>query len=249
MQTPPTTFSGQTFIFPKPQAKNVGKLATINNFALGKPDYTAAVPTEVELLGRQLLDIQKILTCVAYKIDKTDDRTVSFDASDSNVVNISNNQITLTSHGFVDGQRVTYNAGGDRFQDARDLIIANIDYIVEETIGALNANYPSLSYTQATCARDTRLVVVAWANDLRYGGNYFTVEATNSYVGQVAPVSDRAADARNLLRANKEFVAEEAVGRMLQDPTVGLPSGFPGVPGGSQNCIDDVVDFIESSKL
>ena len=33
---------------------------------------------------------------------------------------------------------------------------------------------------------------------------------------------------------------------MLQDPTVGLPSGFPGVPGGSQNCIDDVVDFIES---
>ena len=246
VQTPPTTFSGQTFIFPKPQAKNVGKLATINNFALGKPDYTASVPTEVEMLGRQLLDIQKILTCVAYKIDKTDDRTVSFDASDSNVVNISNNQITLTNHGFVDGQRVTYNAGGDRFQDARDLIIANIDYIVEETIGALNANYPSLSYTQATCARDTRLVVVAWANDLRYGGNYFTVEATNSYVGQVAPVSDRAADARNLLRANKEFIAEEAVGRMLQDPTVGLPSGFPGVPGGSQNCIDDVVDFIES---
>ena len=26
VQTPPTTFSGQTFIFPKPQAKNVGKL-------------------------------------------------------------------------------------------------------------------------------------------------------------------------------------------------------------------------------
>ena len=35
---------------------------------------------------------------------------------------------------------------------------------------------------------------------------------------------------------------------MLQDPTVGLPSGFPGVPGGSQNCIDDVVDFIESAS-
>ena len=44
------------------------------------------------MLGRQLLDIQKILTCVAYKIDKTDDRTVSFDASDTSVVNISNNQ-------------------------------------------------------------------------------------------------------------------------------------------------------------
>ena len=246
VQTPPTTFSGQTFIFPKPQAKNVGKLSVINNFALGKPDYSASVPTEVTLLGRQLLDIQKILTCVSYKIDDVSDRTISFDASNTSVVDASTNRITLTGHGFVNNQRVIYNAGGDRFQDARDLIIANIDYIVEETIGALNANYPLLQYGQAKCARDTRLIVAAWANDLRYGGNYFTVEATNSYVGQTVPVSDRAADARNLLRANKEFIAEEAVGRMLQDPTVGLPSGFPGVPGGSQNCIDDVVDFIES---
>ena len=63
------------------------------------------------------------------------------------------------------------------------MIIANIDHIVEETIGALNAAYPSLNYSGATCARDTRLVIAAWANDLKYGGNYFTLAATNSYVG------------------------------------------------------------------
>ena len=40
-----TTFNGTTFITPKPSAKNTGKLATINNFALSKPDYTALVPT------------------------------------------------------------------------------------------------------------------------------------------------------------------------------------------------------------
>ena len=100
-----------------------------------------------------------------YKIDDVSDRTISFDASNTSVVDASTNRITLTGHGFVNNQRVIYNAGGDRFQDARDLIIANIDYIVEETIGALNANYPLLQYGQAKCARDTRLIVAAWAND------------------------------------------------------------------------------------
>ena len=33
---------------------------------------------------------------------------------------------------------------------------------------------------------------------------------------------------------------------MLQDQTVGIPSGYPGVPGGSQNCEDDIVDVIEA---
>ena len=63
------TFNGTTYVFPKPSAKSVGKLSTIANFALGDPDYSAAVPTEVQIFGRQLLDIQKILSCISYKID------------------------------------------------------------------------------------------------------------------------------------------------------------------------------------
>ena len=43
--------------------------ATIKNFGLGDPDYTASVPTEVQIFGRQLLDVQKILSCIAHKID------------------------------------------------------------------------------------------------------------------------------------------------------------------------------------
>ena len=248
----PKSFNGTTFVFPKPSASNTGKLSVIKNFGLGKPDYTAAVPTEVQIFGRQLLDIQRIISCIGYKVDNISDRSISFDGSSASAVDTSTDQITLTNHGLVDNQRVIYNAGGDRFQDARDLIVANIDYIVEETIGYIEDNYNVLTdgtkpdYDASICARDTRLVLAAWANDLRYGGNYFTVTAVNSYVGQVVPVGDRYADARNLLRANKLFIAEEAVGRMLADPVVGTPSGFPGVPGGDQNCIDDVVDFIES---
>ena len=74
-----------------------------------------------------------------------------------------------------------YFSGGDRFLDARDLIVNNIDYIVEETIGFLNTQYPTLTYDQAKCARDTRLVIAAWTNDLKYGGNYFSIDAAEQY--------------------------------------------------------------------
>ena len=102
------TFNGLTYVTPKPSAKNTGKLATINNFALGKPDYTAAVPTEVQIFGRQLLDIQKILTCVSYKVDDITSRDISFDGASSSVVDLSNNRITLTNHGLVENQTVTF---------------------------------------------------------------------------------------------------------------------------------------------
>ena len=176
-----TTFNGSTFITPKPSAKNTGKLSAINNFALCKPDYTALVPTEVSIFGKQLLDVQKILSCIAYKIDNISDRTLTFDGSSSSVVNFGTERITITNHGFVDGQLVTYFSGGDRFLDARDLIVNNIDYIVEESIGFLNVQYPTLTYDQAKCARDTRLVIAAWTNDLKYGGNYFSVDAAETY--------------------------------------------------------------------
>ena len=179
-----TTFNGFTSITPKPSAKNTGKLSTINNFALAKPDYTAFVPTEVSIYGKQLLDVQKILSCIAYKMDDISDVTLTFDGSSSAVVDGATDRITITNHGLVANQLVTYKSGGDRFLDARDLIIDNIDYIVEETIGFLNVQYPTLTYNSATCARDTRMVIASWTNDLKYGGNYFT---TVSYTHLTLP--------------------------------------------------------------
>ena len=179
-----STFNGTTFITPKPSSKRTAKLATINNFALSKPDYTALVPTEVSIFGKQLLDVQKILSCISYKIDDVSDRTVTFDGSSSTIVDGVNDRITITNHGLVANQLVTYNSGGDRFLDARDLIVNNIDYIVEESIGYLNATYPDLNLDPTLlgkCARDTRLVVAAWTNDLKYGGNYFSIDAAERY--------------------------------------------------------------------
>ena len=49
----------------------------------------------------------------------------------------------------------------------------------------------------------------------------------------------RFGDAANLLEANKEFIAAEAVARMK--------ANFPlQVPGGDVNCTDDIVDVTEA---
>ena len=56
------------------------------------------------------------------------------------------------------------------------------------------------------------------------------------------PVEDRFVDAANLITSNKDFIANEAVQRMLLDPA---NSGFS-VPGGTINCVDDVKDVLDS---
>lgn len=55
----------------------------------------------------------------------------------------------------------------------------------------------------------------------------------------LTPLGGRQIDAHNLILANKELIAEVAVARML--------ANFPGfsVPGGNQNCTDDIVDVLE----
>ena len=182
------SFNGTTFFVPKPSASNTGKLSRIENFVLGKPDYTSTVPTNIQVVGKQLLDVRKILSAVVDKIDPINERTITFDGTSSSAVDISNEQITFTNHGLITGQKVSYLVQGDRYQDARNLILVNLDYIISTTITWLEQSYPNLTdgtkpdYSREKCSRDLRLVVIAWCNDLRYGGNKFSVDAAESYI-------------------------------------------------------------------
>jgi len=78
-----------------------------------------------------------------------------------------------------------------------------------------------------------------------YGGNCERIKATidtlfNLAIGILIPERNtyygRYYDASNLIDANKQLIAEVAVGRML--------ANYPGfsVPNGNQNCIDDIID-------
>jgi hypothetical protein len=56
----------------------------------------------------------------------------------------------------------------------------------------------------------------------------------------LVPISNKNADASNLINANKQLIAEVAVGRMLNN--------FPGfaVPGGNEKCISDIIAVLEA---
>ena len=228
------SFNGTTFFVPKPSASNTGKLSRIENFVLGKPDYTATVPTNIQVVGKQLLDVRKILSAVVDKIDPINTRTITFDGTDSNVVDVSNEQITFTNHGFITGQKVSYLVQGDRYQDARNLILGNLDYIIDTTIVWLEQNYPNLTdgtkpdYSATKCARDLRLIVIAWCNDLRYGGNKFSVDAAESYVvgGVIDYIVGETVETIAAIQYARDL-AIEAIQNLLpfNDPTITVDSG------------------------
>lgn len=87
-------------------------------------------------------------------------------------------------------------------------------------------------------------LVFRWAKDLcilamqnRLG--YINVDGAGYPTNAV---EDRFIDAGNLIATNRDFIANEAVERMLLDPN---NSGFS-IPNGSVNCIDDVKDVLDS---
>jgi hypothetical protein len=55
--------------------------------------------------------------------------------------------------------------------NAKLLLESNVDFIKDETIGYINATYPSLVYDEADFARDVQYIVEALMYDLIYGGN------------------------------------------------------------------------------
>lgn len=64
----------------------------------------------------------------------------------------------------------------------------------------------------------------------------------NDVYNKTNAVADEFIDSANLVSANRNFIAEEAVAMMLANPA---NSGFT-IPGGSVNCVDDVKDMLKA---
>ena len=71
-------------------------------------------------------------------------------------------------------------------QGAFDIVIANRNFIVEETIAYLDQTYNagSFNYNQELCFRDTGLIIDAVSQDILLGGNQKSIEAGVSYWNQ-----------------------------------------------------------------
>ena len=68
-----------------------------------------------------------------------------------------------------------------KFKNASKIITRNVEFIVEEVISFINTTYPSLTYNQTKCRRDTRLIVKGLAADLIYGGRESSLTNQGAY--------------------------------------------------------------------
>jgi uncharacterized protein YjbI with pentapeptide repeats len=73
------------------------------------------------------------------------------------------------------------DTGISNHKNARDQLQANRAYIIDELISWINTNFPSFSYNEATCRRDTGFIVDAISHDLNYGTNIATLLNAESY--------------------------------------------------------------------
>ena len=66
--------------------------------------------------------------------------------------------------------------------NAKNAIIKNRDYLIEEAVSFINQNYPLLGYNRETCERDIGLIIDALSYDFMFNSNFRSITAGRSYL-------------------------------------------------------------------
>ena len=107
---------------------------------------------------------------------------------------------------------------GTRTREAAARLIAAKEELKQRAIGYTNGAFPYLVYNEASCSRDTGLIVDAVRTDLVYGGNERAIAAASSYYngvyGSAAAVINEqrteTLETNRYLRTRVEFIAQGA---------------------------------------
>jgi hypothetical protein len=105
-----------------------------------------------------------------------------------------------------------------RIRESAARLIAAKDELKQRAIGYTNGAFPYLVYNEASCSRDTGLIVDAVVTDLVYGGNERGIAAASSYFngqyGSAAAVINQqrteTLETNRYLRTRVEFIAQGA---------------------------------------
>ena len=122
------------------------------------------------------------------------------------------------SEKVVNNTLLTYLAPSNRRRQAAARLIGAKEELKQRAIGYTNGAFPYLVYNEASCSRDTGLIVDACATDLLYGGNERAIAAASSYyTGQYgsaqAVISSQkleTLETNRYLRTRAEFIAAGA---------------------------------------
>jgi len=104
-------------------------------------------------------------------------------ASTTTVGNLFDEVIDILQNGVGNADALTFSnplANANR-TNARTLIQLNRTFIVSELISWINTNYPSLTYNQTKCERDTGYIIDAVSHDVQYETNQAMRQASFLY--------------------------------------------------------------------
>ncbi len=107
---------------------------------------------------------------------------------------------------------------GVRRLEAAQRLVAAKEELKRRALSYTNGAFPTLVYNEASCSRDTGLIVDALATDLIYGGNERGIEAATSYfTGQYGSAAEvvnnqrlETLETNRYLRTKAEFIAANA---------------------------------------
>lgn len=151
-----------------------------------------------------VVDSQKIETLAAVTYAR--DITLSMLSSPSTAYTRVNNNFNIILDILENGESVapainyaTHTGADVNRINAKDIIIANKTFFIEEGIGFITATFPALTYDSTKCRRDIGLIIEAIAYDVMYGGNSQTSDGVRTYfssgamqipTGEVQPTVD-----------------------------------------------------------
>jgi hypothetical protein len=118
----------------------------------------------------------------------------------------------------VANTQLTYLSPSTKRRQAAARLVAAKDELKQRAIGYTNGAFPYLVYNEASCSRDTGLIVDACATDLLYGGNERAIAAASSYYngqfGSAEAVINQqkleTLETNRYLRTRAEFIAAGA---------------------------------------
>ena len=115
-----------------------------------------------------------------------------------------------------------------KFPIASKILTKNLEFIVEEVISFVNTTYPSLTYNQTKCRRDTRLIVKGLAADLVYGGRESSLTNQGAYYAGAVAGQETETEAAiqyistlaNTILQNNAVTATQVIEEQVIDPSL-----------------------------
>jgi len=134
----------------------------------------------------EVINNQKTETLAAIGYAKTEVLALLTPATDA-YIRVADNfdEITdIITNGIVNADPIVFNTpvGATSAQvRAKDIILANADFIEEEAVSYIELNYPDLTYDEAACRRDVAFILDGIIYDILYQGNSQSIVVGEQY--------------------------------------------------------------------